>query len=141
MIDISSIAQGITVTVLPYLPALTELGKEVSKEVAKKTVDAGWEKASLIWTKLHPKIEESPAAQLAIRDIISEPQEVAFHTVFTRRIAELLAANPEMRDELAALLLPTTHANSAVASGQGAVAIGGSAANFTIITGSNVKPD
>ena len=100
-----------------------------------KAADAGWEKAASIWEKLHPKVEESPAAQIAIKDVAAEPDASAFHAVLARRIAEMLEVDPGLRAELSKLLPAPAQANTAIAWGPGSVAIGGNTNKTTITTG------
>ena len=104
MIELATLAPAVTALLAPHLPALLELGKEVGKEVAKKGVDAGWDKAVDVWQKVHPKIESSPKAKIAVEDVVENPDADAFKQVLTARIAEILKADPDFAKEVAALM-------------------------------------
>ncbi|MFZ0050270.1 MAG: hypothetical protein WAK96_00715 [Desulfobaccales bacterium] len=88
------------------LPYLLKGGEKAAEEVGKKFGSTVWDRATVLWARLRPRLEAKPAAQKAI-------QEVA------RWLEEAQRAGVRIT----------------VASGDRSVAVGGTVTGSTIIIG------
>ncbi len=136
--DIQALAKNVTEFLAPLLPALLhgaagEMGKEVGNAILKK--------AKLLWDKLRPKVETSPAAQEAIADVAANPQNERAKTALLWQMEKLLAADPTLAAEINRLWgeIAATGGTTVIASGDRSVAIGGNVSGSTIITGNGNK--
>lgn len=130
--DIPQLANDLTITLTPVLPVLMEFGKEMSADAAKRVNQAVIDGAKSIWGRLWPHVKNSPAAEGAAREAATAPDDPDAQAAFRLQLRKILEANPELAEALAP---DVAQLKSVVASGDGSVAVGGSANGATIITG------
>lgn len=125
----------------PYLPYLVKgvklAGQELAKKLGEKAGEQGWKNAQRIWEKLQPRLT-SPAAQEALQDAASAPEDQDALAALRLQLKKALQADPALLRELTALL-PADRGGNVTAGGDRSVAIGGNASGNIIITGDNNK--
>ncbi|GLZ07199.1 hypothetical protein Acsp03_46650 [Actinomadura sp. NBRC 104412] len=94
-----------------------------------------------IWDRLRGRVEESPAAHEAVRDLADDPEDEDLRTVLKVQLKKLFNEDPELAREVGRLLDEARAAGAAgtvtnvTASGQGSIAIGRDVSGSTISTG------
>ncbi|NMG22685.1 hypothetical protein [Brasilonema bromeliae] len=88
----------------PFLPYLLKLGDKAAEEAAKKLGADSWEKAKVIWVKLHPKVEAKPSAQEAVQDVAQAPEDEDALAALRQQLKKLLKEDPTLESELTRLL-------------------------------------
>jgi translation elongation factor EF-G len=109
MIDVIALTQLLS----PFLPYLVKLGDKAAEEAAKKVGGDSWEKAKAIWSKLHPKVEAKPAAQEAVADVASTPENEDALGALRQQLKKLIAEDPTLESEIAQLLAQTKPSENA----------------------------
>jgi hypothetical protein len=134
--DIPAIAQAATAALAPFLPYLLKLGDKAAEEGAKKIGADAWEVAKKLWVKISPTLKEHPAANEAISDVASMPDDPDTQAVLRVQFRKLLSRDIKLATEIERFLaeLPRSGTNVIVA-GERAVGIGGDVTHSTIITG------
>jgi hypothetical protein len=139
--DPTTVAVGIAAIVGPLLPYLVKSGEEAAKEAGKKVGAATWDRASAIWEKLHPKVEASPSAKVAVERAAEHLDDKRVVGALELELEELLKQDPTLLQELADELSEAKAAGVTVtASGERSVAIGGGVTGSTITTGDQFRP-
>ncbi|HYD68272.1 hypothetical protein [Azospirillum sp.] len=126
------LAKEIVAVVAPALPLLQGVGDGILQQTGAKITDATLSLAKALWAKLGPRVADNPAAQAAAQEVTSNPDDEDTRAAFRLQVRKLLEADPQLAKDLQALL----GQGNVVASGQGAVAIGGSVTGSVIVTGS-----
>ena len=144
--DPSLLAQSVTAALVPCMPYLLTLGEKadeaIGAEIGKKLGDGVWERASALWSVLHPRVAAVPSAQDAARDVADTPEDPDARAALRLQLRKLLAADPPLAAELAKVWEQTQpRGTSVTASGERSVAIGGSATDSTIVTGDHNQID
>jgi hypothetical protein len=121
-------------TLAPALPFLLKGAEGASEAIGKKIGEAAMSKAKMIWQWLKPKAEERPALLKAAKDIAAVPTDGKALTDLRDELTSLLASQPNLAAELHTMITATTQANTASASGAGAIAIGGSVSDSSLRT-------
>ncbi|HSF39555.1 MAG TPA: SUMF1/EgtB/PvdO family nonheme iron enzyme [Thermoanaerobaculia bacterium] len=105
---LSDLVAQLVQTLGPYLPALLETGKTVGgkavEEVGKKAGGEAFDGAKRVWKKLRGKVEEKPAAQEAVEDLASRPEDSRAKGAFELQLEKILASDASLAEELAKLL-------------------------------------
>jgi hypothetical protein len=124
----------------PFLPYLLKAGESAAGEAGKKFTAAAWEKAHTLWGRLKPKVEAKPAAHEAAQDVAQNPADADALAALRLQMKKLLEADENLKKEIAALWQEAEAAGvTVVASGERAVAIGGSADRAVIVTGDGMS--
>jgi hypothetical protein len=121
----------------PFLPYLVKAGESVGTRAAEQLQDQGWELASRLWARLAAKVDGRPAAQEAARDLAATPGDEDAQAALRVQLRKLLAEDPALQQELAALLNDAGHGSTTNVnvSGDRSVGIGRDVRGGTIITG------
>lgn len=118
----------------PFLPFLVKTGQDVGEDVATKLGAEAWGFAQRIWGRLRPKVEEKPAAQVAVEEVATATDDPRAIGALELQLEKLLAADAELAADIAGLMAEAQKAG-VVASGERAVAIGGDVTSSTVVTG------
>lgn len=129
--QITELAKQATEVVAPFLPVLEPALTGAAEEVGSAIASAGLDQAKALWSKLSHWIMGHDDARKAAQEVAQAPKDDDAKAALRLQIRKLLTANPALADELAGML----GGNKVVASGAGAIAIGGSVSGSTIITG------
>lgn len=102
--DISAIIAFIS----PFLPYLVNLGRQSTEKLTEKASEqfseTAWQKAQVVWQKLHPKVRAKAAATEAIEDVVANPNDEEMQTVLRVQLKKLLQQDTELAHEIAGLL-------------------------------------
>lgn len=118
----------------PFLPVLVRAGQELGEQAAGALTSEGFGFAKRIWARLRPSLEEKPAAQEAAADVAAAVDDQRALGALELQLEKLLAADAQLADDIEHLWAEAGKAG-VVASGEGAVAIGGNVTSSTVITG------
>lgn len=92
----------------PYTPQLLGLGKttaeEIAKTLAKKGTEAGWGQAQALWQKLTARFRDDPKITATTQALATDPEDKDFQTKLVSLLAERLADDLTLVDELAQIL-------------------------------------
>ncbi len=102
--DPATIATTATNLLAPALPYLLSGAEKISESVPAKIGEEGWEKAKQVWRRLHPKVEASPTALEAAKDLASAADHGDYQAALRVQLTEMLAADAELTKDLAGLL-------------------------------------
>ena len=127
---------AVTTVLAPVLPYLTGVGGRVADQASSALADAVVARAKAIWGVLRTHVDASPVAAAAATELARAPEDAGAQEMFAVALKQLLSANPELDAELGRVI--EVHGGITVASGDRAIAIGGSAAG-TFITGDDAK--
>jgi hypothetical protein len=131
--DLKLLADALTTFLAPALPALVSGGGELVKEAGEKLGKDSPEMLKALWAKLRPKVEETPAATVALQDVVKAPEDADAQVVLRVQLRKILEADSSLAAEIAKILEaagPTTsfhaevHGSGAIAQGQGNVVAG-----------------
>jgi hypothetical protein len=111
----------------PFLRPLLESGGKAAAGAVEKFGSAAWEQASKLWDRLAGRVRERPAALEAAQDVAANPDDETARTALTWQLGKLLAADPELRQELEELWQQagSVVVTTVTASGERSVAVGG----------------
>src|SRR5205823_3182670 len=121
---------------------LVKAGENLGTRAAEQLQDQGWDLASKLWARLGSKVEARPAAQEAAKDVAAAPSDEDARAAFRVQLRKLLADDPELQQELTALLkaAPSSSVTNVNVSGDRSVGIGRDMRGGTIITGDQNRP-
>lgn len=91
--DIPQLAADVAKFIAPFLPFLIAGTKAAAEEAGKQFGKAAWEKAVELWGKLKPKVEEKPAAQEAVEDVVKNQENEDAQAAFRRQLTKLFEAD------------------------------------------------
>jgi hypothetical protein len=74
------------------------------ESAASKFGEAGWKKAQDIWAKLSPKVAIKSAALEAVTDVINNPKDAAYQTVFQVQLRKIFDQDPDLAMEIEQIL-------------------------------------
>jgi hypothetical protein len=131
--SIAALASQLAPAVLPYLPYLL---KGVNY-VGKKLGEVNWDVVLKVWERLRPQVEEQPEVKQHLEEAAQKPDDPRAAALVSWDLEKILAAlPPQQLTEIQTMLSQsTTETRTVTASGERAVAIGGSADHATITTG------
>jgi hypothetical protein len=136
--DITALANSTTALLALALPYLIEPGKKAAEEIAKKIGADVWDGAKTIWAKLRSQVGSRPAALEAAHDLALQPDNRGAQNALQWQLEKLFNEDRTLAGDVEQLLSRLSKNNvTVIASGEGAVAIGGDAVASTIITGDN----
>lgn len=124
--ELALLAEALTFFLAPALPYLLKLGDQAAEEAVKKLGADTWTKAKGLWAKLRPRVEAKPAALDTARDLAQAPEEEDAREALRYQLQKLLAADPELADEVERQLeeAGALHVYQARLEGSGAIAQG-----------------
>jgi hypothetical protein len=148
--DAITIAANLTAFLAPVLPYLIKAGEKAAEAVGERFGAGVWEKATEIWGRLRPKLDESAAAKEAVEEVAKNPDDEDARAALRLQLKKILAADSAVADELARLLKSAEagvgmHAqvvgSGAIAQGAGSVAAGegGSATGGSVSGGIHIS--
>jgi hypothetical protein len=130
---------ALTAFLAPFLPYLIQAGQKAASDAADALGKAAWPHAQKLWARIRGKVEEKPAAQEAASDVAKSPEDERARGALELQIEKLLAEDASLTQDLARLWGEAKAAGVVIASGERAIAIGGSATQSVFVTG-DVKP-
>lgn len=128
--DVGQLAATLTEWLRPALPYLLGAGKKAAGKAGEKLGAEAWKTAQNLWTKLRPEVEGESSAAAAAKDLASEPDDPDAEAALRRQLKKLLRADPELAEQVAALL-PRA----------GATVVGGKVAALHVAVGRDVRGD
>jgi hypothetical protein len=134
--DIGTLTQAVTTTLIPLLPYLFKAGEKAAEETGKQIAGGAWNSAKELWTKLRPKVEAKPAALEAAQDVATTPEDSDARAALRLQLKKLLIEDEALAREVTAWWEEAKAAGVTVsASGERSVAIGGDVSDSSIVTG------
>jgi hypothetical protein len=134
--DISLLVKFLT----PCLPFLLNVGNKAVEGASQKLGEDIWRKATVVWSKLQPKLEAKPTALEAAKDVANDPEDEDAIASLRLQLKKLLNSDSTLNSEITRLFeseKQTTRISNITASGEGAIALGDNASNNTISTVTN----
>jgi hypothetical protein len=128
----------------PFLPYLVKAGEDLGTRAGQQLEATGWDLASKLWGRLGSKVDARPAAREAAADLAAQPDDADAQAALRVQLKKLLADEPDLQQELAALLKEAGAAGTTTTvtvSGDRAVGIGRDVRGSTIITGDQNRPN
>lgn len=111
----------------PLLPYLAPVDEKAGQEASRGLGEGAWDKAKMVWTRLHPVIESRAAAMEAMRDASQTPEDSDALAAFRLQLKKLLAEDEALAGELAGLLEETASDEAQTAQAGNGAALGKSA--------------
>ncbi len=125
-VDPMSLARDLGLFLTPWLPYLQKAGEKAAEEAGKQVGGAAWEHAKLVWSRLRHKVEAKPDVKDALQNVANVPADERAQTALHLQMRKLLADDPELAHDLAALLDQARQSGYMVFAGQQAVIVHGS---------------
>ena len=124
--DPTTLAAAVVTAVGPCLPRLLELGGKVADGAAEKAGELLLSGAYKLWETLRAKFSQHPGLERAAQDLAHAPADPDLAAALRVQLRTLLAADPALAAELAALLQSSggTHIEQRV-SGKGHIVSAG----------------
>lgn len=94
----------LTAFLSPFLPSLMKLGSKASEKVAEKFGEDAWNKAKVVWSKLHPEMEAKENLKIAAEQVAAKPESEGRKAFFQEELATLLKENPDLAQAIAKIL-------------------------------------
>lgn len=130
--QIIELAKQVTTAVAPFLPVLEPILTGAGEKLGGVAAGAGLDRAKALWAKLSAAVRGNEDARKAAQEVAQTPDDEDAVAALRLQIRKLLAANPSLAGDLAGVLGGD---GRVVASGEGAVAIGGNVSGSIIVTG------
>lgn len=124
---------ALTSFLAPFLPHLLQAGGNLAEEAGRKLGGEAWEHAKRLWGRLRSS-DEGDAVGAAAGDVAQRPGDERAIGALELQLEKLLAADPDLARELAALWEEAKGAGVVAAVGERSVAVGGDVSG-TIVTG------
>ncbi|MBU7582617.1 MAG: hypothetical protein KAF91_06845 [Nostoc sp. TH1S01] len=102
--DISLLVKFLT----PCLPFLLNVGNKAVEGASQKLGEDVWRKATVIWSKLQPKVEGKAAALEAAQDVANAPEDEDLQTALRVQLKKILTGEPTLAEEIAQILSEKT---------------------------------
>lgn len=98
----------LTAFIAPFLPFLLKLGKtaaeKATESASEKFGEAAWQKAQSVWKALSPKVEAKEAANEAVTDVASNPEDEDSLAALRLQLKKLLVQDEHLAATIAKLL-------------------------------------
>lgn len=92
----------------PYLPLLLKLGDKALEKTIEATIpqlgDSSWNKATMIWRMLQPKLERTPDIQAAAEQVAVKPNSEARRAVLQEELETLFKLYPGLLTSIEAMM-------------------------------------
>jgi hypothetical protein len=98
--DITTLTDDITNTLVPVLPYLLKAGETAAGEAGKKLSGAAWEGVKKLWGMLRPKMEAKPAALEAAHEAANAPDDQDAHAALRFQLKKLLTEDKPLAEEI-----------------------------------------
>jgi hypothetical protein len=121
---------ALTAFLAPCLVFLLAAGRSAGERAADSLGGEVWEHAQRLWARLRPAIETRPAAEEAVRDLADHPDDEDARAALGWQLRKAVDADPALAADLEQLW-----SAAVVAGGARSVAVRGSIAHSTVITG------
>jgi hypothetical protein len=95
--DPLTLATGAVTVLSPYL---VKIGEKAAEEVGKKLPEA----VGRVWNAIMTKFKGKAAAEEAVKDFVSKPDDEDYRAAFRKELRKMLADEPVFVTELARLL-------------------------------------
>jgi hypothetical protein len=106
--DIIQISTAIVTQIAPFTPYLLEIGKAAGQKwietVAEKGGEASWNRAKMIWEKIHSHVGDDPKVKGAALMVSADPEDSSTQTLLVNALAPHLNADPQLMQELLHIL-------------------------------------
>ena len=106
--EITQIANAVVTVIAPFTPYLLEIGKATSQKltetIAEKGGEAAWDKAKMIWEKIHQHTIEDAKVKGAALMVSATPEDASTQMLLVDVLATHLDADPQLSQELLHLL-------------------------------------
>ena len=132
--DPVQVAQLATSFLVPFIPYLLKAGETAAEEAGKKLGGQAWDTAKGLWGKLWPKMSARPAATEAVQDLAKSPTDADAAATLRGQLKKMFVEDGALL-QLIGQLMEEGRRTGVIATGERAVAIGGSVSQSTIITG------
>ncbi len=104
----AQLAAATVTTLAPFMLFLVELGKTAGKKlaqvIAEKGGEAAWKKAQALWRKLKASLRNDLEVHSATTMVAAKPEDEARQTALAEVLGARLGENPDLAQELLALL-------------------------------------
>ena len=98
--DISLLVKFLT----PCLPFLLNVGNKAVEGASQKLGEDVWRKATVVWSKLQPKVEGKAATLEAAKDVANDPEDEDLQTALRVQLKKILEGEPTLAAEIAQIL-------------------------------------
>jgi len=134
--DVAELVKQLTPILIPLLPYLGKLGDGVVDGAGELMAAGTWERVKSLWSKLQPKVDAKPSAKEAVQKVIARQDDPRARGNLELELEDLLKEDGALATQVAEWLKQNApRGNTVIASGERAVAIGGSVRGSTINTG------
>jgi hypothetical protein len=106
--DIGQIAAATVAALAPFLPYLIDAGRfsgeALAEMIVQKGGEAAWKKAQVLWGRVTARFGDDPEVQSAATMVAAKPEDETRQTLLAKVLSARLAGNPELAQEILALL-------------------------------------
>ncbi|WGV24742.1 hypothetical protein [Halotia branconii] len=92
----------------PCLPFLLNVGNKAVEGASQKVGEDVWNKAKVIWAKLHPQVEAKAAAKEVATDVATNPDDEDLQASLRVQLKKILDADKTLAQEIAQILQAST---------------------------------
>jgi hypothetical protein len=137
--DIPTLAQSVVAVIAPFLPdLLAKVTDKAAETVGGEIGKGATREAEKLWERIahsDPDKEVTAAAE----KVASSPRDDDAVAALRLHVRELLQRDAKLAADIRSLVVPKGQGNTASASGERSIAVGGSADGATIVSGKNVR--
>jgi beta-phosphoglucomutase-like phosphatase (HAD superfamily) len=132
---------ALTALLAPFLASFLKGGQAALETAAERGGDAAVQYAGRLWDRLRGKVAETPDAVRAAEKLADKPDSGLRRKAMTKQLEALLAEDPQLAEEVAALLAQAQDAGVKIitASGDRSLAFEGDVSDSVIILGDDVS--
>jgi hypothetical protein len=102
--QLGELAAAAAVTLAPFTPYLVKAGEKAVEEVGKKVGGVAWEKAQAVWAKIKARFGDDKEIDNAVGLVATDPDDEDYRATLAKVLGKKLAAQPDLADDLVALL-------------------------------------
>lgn len=125
---------ALTTYLMPFLPYLIKAGDAFGKEAATKFGAGMWANVQAIWDRLADRIAGKPAAEEAVNDAATHPDDPRVQAALELQLEKLLEGDPELLEAINRLWTGASAGTTVMAQGNRSMAAG-TIKDSTLITG------
>ena len=132
---------ALTALLAPFLASFLKGGQAALESAAERGGDAAVQYAGRLWERLRGKVADRPDAAKAVERLADKPDSGLRRKALTKQLEALLAEDPQLAEEVAALLAQAQDAGVKIitASGDRSLAFDGDVSDSVIILGDDVS--